>query len=110
MNEYTSSANNVIYVLSEIPIAVFQVVLTLVWLMMVLLVLVGKTLQCLFLTLACTLHQACSDKLKNEIADFGFPPQFPPEEEEEQPAVKEVDVGKDKSKGKKVCVDVMLIM
>ena len=30
MNEYTSSANNVIYVLSEIPVAVFQVVLTLV--------------------------------------------------------------------------------
>ena len=56
------------------------------------------------------LPQACSDKLKNEIADFGFPPQFPPEEEEEPPAVKEVEMGKDKSKGKKVCVDVVLVV
>lgn len=44
--------------------------------------------------------KACSDKLKNEIADFGYPPQFPPEEEE-QTASKEAEVGKDKSKGKK---------
>ncbi|KAK7097865.1 leucine--tRNA ligase, cytoplasmic-like [Littorina saxatilis] len=44
--------------------------------------------------------KACSDKLKNEIHDFGYPPQFPPEEEE-APPVKEVEFGKDKSKGKK---------
>lgn len=36
------------------------------------------------------------------MADFGYPPQFPPEEEEARPDDKEVEVGKDKSKGKKV--------
>nr|KAG5701780.1 hypothetical protein BaRGS_000770 [Batillaria attramentaria] len=45
--------------------------------------------------------KACADKLKNEMADYGYPPQFPPEEEEEKPEVKEVELGKDKSKGKK---------
>lgn len=44
--------------------------------------------------------KACSDKLKNEMADFGYPPQFPPEEEDKS-AVKEAEIGKDKSKGKK---------
>lgn len=45
--------------------------------------------------------KACADKLKNEMADYGCPPQFPPEEEEEKPEVKEAEIGKDKSKGKK---------
>ncbi|XP_076467867.1 leucine--tRNA ligase, cytoplasmic-like [Babylonia areolata] len=44
--------------------------------------------------------KACADKLKNELADFGYPPQFPPEEEEAPPA-QGSEVGKDKSKGKK---------
>lgn len=43
--------------------------------------------------------KACADKLKREMEDFGYPPQFP---EEEEMALKEEDlVIKDKAKGKK---------
>ena len=46
--------------------------------------------------------KACADKLKREMEDFGFPPNFP---EETDPVEKEVTrddpVIKDKSKGKK---------
>ncbi|PVD35216.1 hypothetical protein C0Q70_06497 [Pomacea canaliculata] len=45
--------------------------------------------------------KACADKLKNEIADYGYPPVFPVEQEEEKTDTKEPEVGKDKSKGKK---------
>ena len=47
--------------------------------------------------------KASSDKLKREIQDYGFPPQFPAAEdlEDKQPVVKEIVI-KDKSKGKKV--------
>ncbi|XP_062608750.1 leucine--tRNA ligase, cytoplasmic-like [Saccostrea cucullata] len=44
--------------------------------------------------------KASADKLKREMADFGFPPEFPPEEEEEQEEEKEITI-KDKSKGKR---------
>lgn len=46
--------------------------------------------------------KACADKLQRELETFGYPPQFPTEEE---PKVVEVDediIPKDKSKGKKV--------
>lgn len=49
--------------------------------------------------------KACADKLKREMEDFGCPPQFPPEYEEdaEDLKAKENDVViKDKAKGKKV--------
>jgi leucyl-tRNA synthetase len=47
--------------------------------------------------------KACSDKLKREMEDFGYPPNFPvetdePEQEEEK--IKEIEI-KDKSKSKK---------
>lgn len=35
------------------------------------------------------------------MADYGYPPEFPPEEEEVQEEEKEITI-KDKSKGKKV--------
>ncbi|XP_046369849.2 leucine--tRNA ligase, cytoplasmic-like [Haliotis rufescens] len=46
--------------------------------------------------------KACADKLKREMEDFGFPPEFPPEkvEEEESPVDREVVI-KDKAVGKK---------
>lgn len=50
-------------------------------------------------------EQACADKLKREISEYGLPPQFPAVEEEEEntsetpvPSTAPVD----KSKGKKV--------
>ena len=45
--------------------------------------------------------QAGADKLTWEMADFGFPPVFPIEVEEEKEEVTEVVI-KDKTKGKKV--------
>ena len=51
--------------------------------------------------------KAGADKLKREIEDFGFPPQFPSEEEQAAKKQKEDEWEepqiKDKSKGKKVC-------
>jgi len=47
--------------------------------------------------------KACADKLKREIDEFGFPPNFPAIEIEEKPEKKEAEaVVKDKGKGKKV--------
>ncbi len=47
--------------------------------------------------------KACADKLKREIEEFGNPPQFPAEEEEEvKEEVKDEPIIKDKAKGKKV--------
>lgn len=52
------------------------------------------------------LMKACADKLKNEMADYGYPPNFPPEEEVEEmekaPTGPTEPVIKDKAKGKKV--------
>lgn len=46
--------------------------------------------------------KACADKLKREMEDFGFPPNFPEEEAEAETSVSNDDpVIKDKSKGKK---------
>ncbi|KAK0056665.1 leucine--tRNA ligase cytoplasmic [Biomphalaria pfeifferi] len=46
--------------------------------------------------------KACADKLQREMEDFGFPPKFPVEEETKvEAAVKESEIGKDKSKSKK---------
>lgn len=46
--------------------------------------------------------KACADKLKREFELFGFPPQFPQEEEEDVKIEDDTDVvPKDKSKGKK---------
>jgi leucyl-tRNA synthetase len=46
--------------------------------------------------------KACSDKLKREIDEFGFPPNFPATEIEAKPEKKEAEaVVKDKGKGKK---------
>ena len=44
--------------------------------------------------------KACADKLKREMEDYGYPPQFPTVTEEVAP-VEVSDVPKDKSKGKK---------
>ncbi|XP_048776266.2 leucine--tRNA ligase, cytoplasmic-like [Ostrea edulis] len=44
--------------------------------------------------------KASADKLTREMADYGYPPEFPPEEEEVQEEEKEITI-KDKSKGKK---------
>lgn len=44
--------------------------------------------------------KACADKLKREMQDYGYPPQFPAVTEEAAP-VETSDVPKDKSKGKK---------
>ena len=47
--------------------------------------------------------QACADKLKREMEDFGFPPNFPTEPEEKEEEEKaEAGVIQDKAKGKKV--------
>lgn len=46
--------------------------------------------------------KACSDKLKREMEDFGYPPKFPQETEQIEPEIKEDITIKDKSKGKKV--------
>lgn len=47
--------------------------------------------------------KACADKLQREIETFGYPPQFPTEEEPKVVEEEERDVvPKDKSKGKKV--------
>lgn len=50
-------------------------------------------------------EQACADKLKREISEYGLPPQFPAVEEEEE-STSETPVPStapvDKSKGKKV--------
>uniref|UniRef100_A0A914W357 leucine--tRNA ligase n=1 Tax=Plectus sambesii TaxID=2011161 RepID=A0A914W357_9BILA len=48
--------------------------------------------------------KACADKLKRELEEFGFPPNFPVEEVGEATGPKELtadDITKDKSKGKK---------
>ncbi|PAV80154.1 hypothetical protein WR25_19943 [Diploscapter pachys] len=49
--------------------------------------------------------KACADKLKRELEDFGYPPKFPEEPDDEEPAPKETsaleEITKDKSKGKK---------
>ncbi|CAB3401861.1 unnamed protein product [Caenorhabditis bovis] len=46
--------------------------------------------------------KACADKLKREIEDFGFPPNFPEDVEEVKEEVSALDeITKDKSKGKK---------
>ncbi|PAV79342.1 hypothetical protein WR25_19627 [Diploscapter pachys] len=49
--------------------------------------------------------KACADKLKRELEDFGYPPKFPEDLDDEEPAPKETsaldEITKDKSKGKK---------
>lgn len=45
--------------------------------------------------------KASADKLTREMADFGYPPEFPPEEEEGEPEEEKEITIKDKSKGKK---------
>lgn len=49
-------------------------------------------------------RQACADKLKREMELYGYPPQFPDEEEEkkEKPKTSDEIIIKDKTKGKKV--------
>ncbi|XP_041358320.1 leucine--tRNA ligase, cytoplasmic-like [Gigantopelta aegis] len=44
--------------------------------------------------------KACSDKLQREMEDFGYPPQFPPEEEDVIEKNEDFEM-KDKTKGKK---------
>lgn len=46
--------------------------------------------------------KACADKLQREFETFGYPPQFPVDEEPTKVEVDEDVVPKDKSKGKKV--------
>ena len=57
--------------------------------------------------------QACADKLKNEMEDFGFPPNFPvetePATEGKEPANQSGGEIKDKAKGKKVRVNFVYI-
>ncbi|XP_011294281.1 leucine--tRNA ligase, cytoplasmic [Musca domestica] len=45
--------------------------------------------------------KACADKLKREMEDYGYPPQFPAVKEEVVVEVAQPEVPKDKSKGKK---------
>ena len=53
--------------------------------------------------------QACADKLKREIEDFGCPPEFPEEEEEEKKEQERDDpVIVNKAKGKKVSKGITL--
>lgn len=48
-------------------------------------------------------RQACADKLKREMEDFGYPPQFPDEQpKEEKKEEREEPIIVDKAKGKKV--------
>lgn len=46
--------------------------------------------------------KACDDKLERELEQFGYPPQFPTNEEPKEQEVEKDVVPKDKSKGKKV--------
>lgn len=46
--------------------------------------------------------KACADKLERELEQFGYPPQFPTNEEPKEQEVEKDVVPKDKSKGKKV--------
>ena len=48
------------------------------------------------------MNQACADKLRMEMEDFGYPPVFPEETTIIQPSEPDELVIKDKSKGKKV--------
>lgn len=48
------------------------------------------------------MFQACADKLAREMEDFGYPPEFPADEEEEKQAEETEVIIKDKAKGKKV--------
>lgn len=43
--------------------------------------------------------QACADKLKREMEQFGFPPKFPEQVEEVVEEVQDNSIPKDKSKG-----------
>lgn len=57
--------------------------------------------------------QACADKLKWEMEEFGYPPQFPSAEEIAASAKGEVEddrepIIKDKAKGKKVIENVLI--
>jgi len=55
--------------------------------------------------------KACADKLKREMADFGYPPKFPTDVIESAPQEsKEDQLTKDKSKGKKVAFSVFKIV
>ncbi|XP_059177006.1 leucine--tRNA ligase, cytoplasmic-like [Physella acuta] len=45
--------------------------------------------------------KACADKLQREMEDYGYPPQFPAEQDIPKQEVKESEIGKDKSKSKK---------
>lgn len=45
--------------------------------------------------------KASADKLTREMADYGYPPEFPPEKEEGEPEEEKEVTIKDKSKGKK---------
>ena len=45
--------------------------------------------------------KACADKLKREMQDYGYPPNFPAEEENNVQEVSNEPIIKDKSKGKK---------
>lgn len=58
----------------------------------------------LYLTINFCAIQACADKLKREMDDFGYPPVFPVEEET-TPEIEDKSsepIIKDKAKGKKV--------
>ena len=45
--------------------------------------------------------KACADKLKREMQDYGYPPNFPAEEENNVQELSNEPIIKDKSKGKK---------